>query len=60
MIKRTTWIHIGEIYVYNTFWCHLFHFVFDLQIGKFWRHVFNNIHFYVIKKMDVKKITHTQ
>ncbi len=42
MIKRVTWIEIGEIHVYNTFWCSWFKCVFGLENYEIWRCALNN------------------
>jgi hypothetical protein len=37
IIKITTWIEIGEIYVCNTFWCFWFIYAFGHEKYEFWR-----------------------
>jgi hypothetical protein len=41
MIKRTKWVEIGYIHIYNTFECFWFKCVFGLENHEFERRVFN-------------------
>jgi len=50
IIKITTWVEIGEIYVYNTFWRFWFKYAFGHENYEFQRCVSNKKYSFLIDK----------